>query len=952
MRFYEDLTNLQENRLPQRSFYIPENEGAYRLLNGLWDFCYYEADHLEGVVPAKWDTIPVPSCWQMFGYDSPNYANARYPFPVDAPYVPDENPMGIYRRQFTVTDTEQCHYLVFEGVSSCLELYVNGSRVGYSQGSRLQAEFDITDFLHPGSNELLVKVRKWCLGSYLEDQDQFRFHGIFRDVYLLSRPRGHIRDIHIVTEGSKILVDFAGRAHIDLFDGETLLSSCEAEENACFTIEDPVCWNAEKPYLYDLVFTYAGEVIRQRVGLVSYTVNSEGAFCVNGVAVKLKGINRHDTHPRNGWCMTDEEILQDLRLMKQLNINTIRTSHYPPSPRFLNYCDEMGFYVMLETDLETHGYFYRRANEQNKGAYDMLDFPEEWICCREEWKEPFLDRMRRAYHRDKNHSCIFSWSTGNESGHGPNHLAMIEYLRSVDTHRLIHCEDASRNCKKAPEFYARPDMYSMMYTTPAHLEAYARDESKFLPYFLCEYSHAMGNGPGDVHDYWDVIYKYPKLIGGCIWEWADHTVLVDGVPHYGGDFRELTHDGNFCMDGLVFPDRSFKAGTLNAKQAYQNIRCTLDGSTIRVTNLFDFTDLSEYTFRHTCTVDGEITEEKTVTLNAAPKQTVCVPYTRANACKLGAFVTCRLYDSDGLEVAMTQLDMGVATEKLPVPEDPAAVEESENAFTVTGENFRYVISRPLGQLVSICKDGKELLTDRVRLTAMRAPLDNERWEKLIWYKDPDGRWSENLDRLFHKCYSCTCAGNTVTVKGSLAGVNRFPFLHYSASYTFFADGTLRVSLNADVREDCHWLPRLGFELRTAGDKDAFRYYGRGPEENYCDMYRHTRVDFFESTAEDEYVPYPMPQEHGNHTGVKLLELESGITVCADRPFECNVSHYNAMDLMRAGHWNELKKEDSTIVRIDYKCSGIGSHSCGPELLPQYRLAEKHMEDFTFFITLN
>ena len=951
MRFYEDLNVLQKNRLPQRAYYIPENEGAYTLLNGTWDFCYYEADFQEGKLPCKWDSIPVPSCWQNHGYDRPNYTNINYPYPVDIPYVPDENPMGVYRRSFTVAKPENRHYIVFEGVSSNVELYINGQFAGYSQGSHLQAEFDITDLVRPGENELLAKVRKWCSGSYLEDQDFFRFNGIFRDVYLLSRPQGHIRDIKIVTEGNRILVDFEGSAEMALYDGERLLQTVSADGSAEFAVEAPILWNAEKPHLYDLVFTYAGEVLRQRVGLVRYTLDGEGAFCVNGVRVKLKGVNHHDTHPEKGWYESDEDLLLDLKQMKKLNINTIRTSHYPPTPKFLNMCDELGFYVMLETDLETHGFCARYACETFSPGYDMVENPEEWTCSRPEWKEAYVDRMARAYHRDKNHSCIFSWSTGNESGHGPNHMAMAEFIRSVDNRRLLHIEDASRGSDRYPEFYDRPDLYSRMYYALDKLEEYARDENKPLPFFLCEYAHAMGNGPGDVKDYWDIIYKYPKLIGGCIWEWADHTVLVDGVPKYGGDFNELTHDENFCADGLVFHDRSFKAGSLNAKAAYQNICCTLENGVLKVTNLFDFTDLKEYTFRYAVVVDGKTLEEKQLVLEAAPKETVELPLRKVDCCKLGAYVDCFLFDSTGYEVAMAQLDLGAARELLPVPEQPALLEETEEAFIASGSGFQYTVDKRLGQLVSILKNGEEQLTDRVRLTAMRAPIDNERRLKGIWYKDTRDWRAEGLDRLFHKCYSCTCQGSTVTVSGALAGISRVPFFRFRTDYTFYADGSVKVRLSGDVRENCVWLPRLGFEFRTAGEKDAFRYYGHGPYENYCDMCGHTRVGFYESDADKEYVNYIMPQEHGNHTQVRLLEMRDSLSFRAETPFECNVSHYGAMGLMRANHIDELVKEKDTVIRIDYKNSGVGSNSCGPEMQAKYKLDEKRIEDFTFWFSV-
>ena len=947
MRFYEDLSKLQKNRLPQRAYYIPENEGACTLLNGTWDFRFYEADFLEEAVPDHWDSIRVPGCWQVQGWEHPNYSNIRYPYPADMPYVPDENPMGVYRREFSVEHSENRHYLVFEGVSSCLELYVNGQFAGYSQGSHLQAEFDITDLVHPGTNTLLAKVRKWCCGSYLEDQDFFRFNGIFRDVYLLSRPHGHLRDIHIITEENRIRADFDGTAEISLYDGDTLLETRKAETSAVFTVENPILWNAEKPHLYDLVFSCAGEVIRQRIGFVTYSVDSQGAFCVNSVPVKLKGVNHHDTHPHNGWTQTLEELREDLRLMKQLNMNTIRTSHYPPTPRVLELCDEMGFYVMLETDLETHGFVYRCPEY---AGYDMVEHPEHWPCSRPKWKDAFLERMVRAYHRDKNHCCIFSWSTGNESGHGPNHLEMIRFLRREDNRRLIHCEDASRASEKNPEFYDRADLYSRMYSPVSELEAYAKDETKPLPFFLCEYAHAMGNGPGDMQDYWNVIWQHPKLIGGCIWEWTDHTVLENGVGKYGGDWNEATSDGNFCCDGLTFPDRSFKAGTLNAKAVYQNIRCTLEGNNLLLTNLFDFTNLKEYTFRYQRVLDGKVLDSHTMRPDLEPKQTLSIPLEEVESCLYGAYVICFLYDGTGCEAAMVQLELPCRREILVTDRAPLELLETEDAFLAQGERFRYTLSKHLGQIVSIQKDGRELLTRRVELTVMRAPTDNEMYMKNLWYRDCRPWTAENFDRLFHKCYSCTRQGNTVTVEGSLAGISHLPFLRHKTQYTFFADGTLKITTCGDIRENCPWLPRLGYEFHIPQAQSSFRYFGRGPGENYADMTAHAPFGFYESTAEKEYVPYIMPQEHGNHTGVRLLEMENGMRFRANTPFECNVSHYSARQLLLASHTDALKPED-TVIRIDYKDSGLGSNSCGPELLEKYRLDEKHIEGFEFYLTV-
>ena len=948
MRFYEDLTKRKFNRMAQRSYYIPEG-GGYQLLNGIWDFCYYEADYLEGESAPQWDKIPVPSCWQMYGYDNPNYTNINYPYPVDPPYLPDENPMGVYRKDIEIEDTEKCHYLVFEGVSSDLELFVNDVRVGYTLGSHLQAEFDITPYIRQGVNTILCKVHKWCLGSYLEDQDMFRMNGIFRDVYLLSRPKGHIGDIHITTEGNKVLVAFEGAGTVTLYDKDVLLDSCQCEGKAEFAVENPTLWNAEKPYLYELVFQSKGETIRRKFGFVTYSINEESAFCVNGVPVKIKGVNHHDTHPEKGWTMSDEDLRKDLQLMKQLNINTIRTSHYPPTPKFLDMCDEMGFYVMLETDLEMHGFARRRKDS----GYDFREKPEEWINNLPEWKEEFIDRMERAYERDKNHPSIFCWSIGNESGHGTNHEAMVEYLRATDKKRLVHSEDATRAGEMHPEYLQNSDFYSRMYHSFPIVEEYANNESKTQPFFLCEYAHAMGNGPGDIRDYWDIFEKYSKMIGGCIWEWADHVVMEDGVPKYGGDFPgELTHDANFCVDGLVFPDRSFKAGSLNAKAVYQYLRCEWEGKDLKVTNLYDFTNLKEYTFCYECQVDGETLWKKTEVLDLEPKASALLEIPAVESCTLGAYINCSLLDSAGYEVAMVQLPMDVPCVPQKGCDEPAEIREDERSFAVTGAGFGYRISKRTGEIESITKEGKELLTDKVKLTVLRAPIDNERRIMREWYNlgDTYRNWeAEGFDRLFNKCYSCTREGNVVTVKGSLAGVSRTPFFRYELTYTFFANGEVGVNLSGDVREDCIWLPRLGFEFRTLYENQGFRYFGMGAGENYCDMHYHAKIGFFESDADREYVPYPKPQEHGNHTKTKLLEMEKGLLFQSETGFDCNVSHYSAEGLMAAMHIDELRKENATVIRIDYKDSGVGSNACGPVLKEEYRLEEKRIENFRFIL---
>lgn len=972
MRKYENPAYLQENRQKQRAYYIPKNEGAYTSLNGVWDFAFYEKDYAEA--PDRIGQITVPSCWQCEGYEKPYYTNLIYPFPVNPPFVPMDNPMGVYTRKFEITDVTRKHYIVFEGVDSCVELFINGEFAGYSQGSRLQAEFDISSYVKEGTNFITAKVRKWCSGSYLEDQDCFRYNGIFRDVYLLSRPEGHIVDIDIHTEGNEVHVAFEGSAKVSLLDAQKkCLHSCKAEGSAVFTVEDAVQWNAEHPYLYELVFEYEDEIISQSVGFVTYAVNERGAFTVNGVEVKLKGINRHDTHPKHGYTMTDEELLKDLKLMKKLNINCVRTAHYPPTPKFLEFCNQLGFYVMLETDIEIHGFANR---ETSAYAYDCIGNPE-WIGNQPEWKTAYVERMERAYHRDKNQPCIFSWSTGNESGHCENNYEMIKWLRETDQRRLIHCEDASRTSVAADEqlrdasYYDRPDIHSLMYIPYQEVEQYALDETKPLPYFLCEYSHAMGNGPGDVADYWEIFYKYPKLIGGCIWEWADHTFVENGVPKYGGDFGELTSDSNFCADGLVNHERKLKSGSLHTKYTYQNVGFALDNNEVTVTNLFDFTNLNAYRLELDVVVDGNIVETQSHILDLEPKQTATLSFTMPKICTMDAHVVCRVFDieaekagadayiveyanelkagsdlkareeAENVMIALWEADLEVEVSKEQTQKAPIEIEEHNNTFVVMGTDFAYEISKYSAMPTQIIKHGSAQLVEPAVLSVWRAPIDNERRIKDRW-GHPSTWGGENLDRTFNQVLDYEQKDNQLTFHGCVSGVGRSPFLRYELVYTFYADGEMHIALHGKIKERCIWLPRLGFEFKLRGKEQAFTYYGRGPLDNYCDMHSHTTTGWFTSDTTQEYVPYIMPQEHGNHAKCKHLQLENSLHFTADTEFEICVSDYSAKALTDATHIDELHKNGAVNVRIDYKDSGVGSASCGPALQTKYKLAEKEV----------
>ena len=933
MREYENLEILHQNRENPRTHYIPfdtfekavkgdKNESEYyRLLNGVWDFKFYERDIDEDEKIEYTENIPVPSCWQCYGYEAPYYCNVTYPYPVDAPYVPDDNPMGVYHRNITIDEkwNSRRTYIVFEGVSSHLSLYVNGEFVGTSMGSHLPAEFELTKYLKIGENELTVKVRKWCFGSYLEDQDFFRYNGIFRDVYLLSRDNDRLWDIEIKADDKKI--EYLG-------EGDAVILDAEGNEA---DLSNPVLWNAEKPYLYTVVINHGEEYISQKVGLRKIEVSPLGELLINGVAVKSKGINHHDTHPTHGYYETDEELERELKLMKSLNINTIRTSHYPPTPYFLQLCDQIGFYVVDETDIETHGFSLRYKNEEDKfPGYDVESM--DWICRRTEWKEAFVERARRMVERDKNHTSIIFWSLGNESGYGENFDAMSEWIHKRDNSgRLVHFEGASI-CNDPDAV----DVVSRMYSQTFVVEEKAKSDDP-RPFFLCEYCHAMGNGPGDLMDYQELFYEYPKLIGGCIWEWADHTFLKDGVGYYGGDFDEMTDDSNFCCDGLVFYDRTFKAGTLEAKRVFQGMWTEYKDGKLIITNHYDFTNLNEFKLNWTIETDGKVTDNGSTTIDIEPHQTkeIELGYSLPENCKLGCYLNISLTKDDE-EVASTQHQMEVAVDEksLCMTYDNISMDRKGEIITITGDGFTHKFNAQYGFPCDI----NGLIADMPEISAWRAPTDNDRNVRKKWqYWD-----GENLDRTFSKVYSCEVQDNKIIVSGSIAGVGRTPFVKYTATYSFYDDGSIGVEFGGKIKENCFWLPRLGYTFKLSKTDNKFTYFGMGPGETYRDMHNYAKMGLYESSAENEYVNYIMPQEHGNHYNTKYLRMESGLTFIADTAFEINVSEYNSKMLTEAMHTNELVKDDYINVRIDYKVSGVGSNSCGPDLLEQYRLDEKEV----------
>ena len=937
MRIYENINKTSENRLKPRAYYIPKGVSEYHLLNGVWDFAFFEDNYDLPEKINKWDKIEMPSCWQLKGYEKPNYCNINYPFPIDPPYVPDKNPCGVYRRSFEIEKLWGRVYFVFEGVASCAFLYINDTYIGFTEGNHFSAEFDITDYVEKGENTVTVKVLKWCVGSYFEDQDHFRYNGIFRDVYILQRPEDHIKDVEIIPDGKAINIKIDGLAEVKILDGKEIIHTGEINGKMSFAPENPVLWNAEKPYLYTVVLSRNGEEITLKTALRKIEISSKYELLINGVSVKLHGINHHDTHKYNGWCQTSEELREDLMLMKKLNINCVRTAHYPPTPQFLEMCDELGFYVICETDIETHGFVRRYADV----PYKMDVETGEWPATFPDWKKEHVERMERMVEYYKNFPSVIMWSTGNESAHGINHLEMIRWTKQRDNTRLVHCEDASRKGE-----FKNADVFSWMYPALEAVEEKAKDDGIDMPIFLCEYAHAMGNGPGDVYYYNELFDRYPKLIGGCVWEWADHVVTVDGVEKYGGDFEgELTHDKNFCCDGIVFADRSFKAGSYEMKAAYQPIRTSFDNGILTVYNRLDFTNLNEYILKYEIEVDGEKVYKNESVLDLKPHENAQLTVnTEEYCCKYGAFLNVYLVKGEE-QFAQTQHKLDF--KKISTSEEALSdLTEDKDYIYAKGENFSYEFSKRTGNFKSINIKGKEQLAKDISFSAFRAPTDNDcnvkaKWAFLdIWQ-------GENLDRIFSKIYDCRIENGKIFVSGSLAGVSRVPFARYDLLVSIFKNGKIDFSLKSKIGDGVVWLPRFGFDFVLPDSNKDFSYFAFGPHESYCDLHNGSKISLYESNTEKEYVPYARPQEHGNHFGAKMLKI-GDMLIEAQNGFEFRVSDYSTNALYKAAHTDELKKDGFVHMRVDYKVSGIGSNSCGPYIDEKYRLNEKEI-DFEFSV---
>ncbi len=849
---------------------------------------------------------------------------------------------------------------MFEGVDSCFYLYLNGRFVGYSQVSHMTSEFDITAYLKAGRNRLTVVVLKWCDGSYLECQDKWRLSGIFRDVYLLGRPKGHLVDYTVTTQVAEDLRtaeltfrlegEQASDAEVLLLDpaGKELTRRAADPEGVIrYTVEDPILWSAETPSLYTAVIRSAGEYIPERIGL--RTVKIEGdRVQFNGRSIKLKGVNRHDFDAYGGYVSTVETMTKDILLMKSHNVNAVRTSHYPNDPRFLQLCDHYGLYALDEADIETHGMYVLGSMGR--------------ISDQEEWEEAYLDRVSRMVQRDKNRPCVVGWSMGNESGYGCNFVKCLAWCKEKDPTRFTHYE--GHNSIGDYAFAPETDVVSRMYADPKWSGEFCDDATDPRPYMLCEYSHAMGNGPGDLKDYWDVIYSKPNFFGAFVWEWYNHG-LYAGTDKagrekfvYGGDFNEPDHDGNFCCDGLVSPRREPMPGLKELKYVIQPVKVDavdLAAGTFTVTNLYYFTYLSRFECCYEVTRNGVVTDSGCMGPLVIPPQkseTVTVPFTvpKDGVCYVRIFF--RQLGGDGAVTAGTEmasvefrLDTPASGHLAPLPETMLTAAETAKTVKVTGSGFTYVFDKLRGGFSSLSVGGRELLAGTMGYTLWRAPIDNEREEARTWQ-------DHGYDRLITRVHDCVVEqgsdGVVIHVDFAMAAPTQGNKIVGTASWTVNAAGQIDVTHHITVEEHAPWLPRFGVAFAMPKAFDQVTWFGYGPGDSYIDRHHAAHIGRFTGDVAGQLTDYIRPQSCGNHYATHwaavMDALGNGLLVTGEIPFDFSALPYSQKVLESTRHNFELPVRTKTHVSVDYLQSGVGSHSCGPKLAEQYQLGTK---EFTF-----
>ncbi|MBQ8790807.1 MAG: DUF4981 domain-containing protein [Ruminiclostridium sp.] len=971
MIYHEDPEMLHINTEEDHAYFIPfakgedafsdrKNSSYFELLNGEWDFKYYDSviDLEDDFLPLSTDKkIPVPSNWQLHGYDKPQYTNVCYPITYEPPYVPDENPVGIYERSYNYTPDGLSKILTFEGVDSCIYLYVNNKFVGYSQVSHHTSEFDITPYLIKGENKIAVAVLKWCDGTYLEDQDKIRLSGIFRDVYILSRPEKRISDYLVKTVidkesgNAELLFTVKGNdADITLTDAEgKVIYKGRAKENEALSIpvEKPFLWSAEAPYLYKLTIETESEVIGERVGF-RYIEVEKGVVKINGKAIKFRGVNRHDSYPDTGYYAPVDKMIKDIELMKRHNVNGVRTSHYPNSPEFYQLCDIYGLYVIDEGDLEMHGCVevYNDFKWSWEGGYNGIAL----LASDGRFKKAITDRARLLVARDINRPSVVFWSLGNESGYGTNLRAAAEYIKSVDDTRLVHYESTHKLDDTSDDVL---DVVSQMYTHIDDMMKYLENEKETRPLMLCEYCHAMGNGPGDLEDYHETFHKSERFCGGFVWEWCDHACILgttdDGKIKYGygGDFGERHDDGNFCMDGLCYPDRTPHTGLLELKQVYRPVRITRkDDTSFEIKNLLAFIDAGEILDGHyEITYDGGIYKKGDFSFSVSPLGTTEITIPEAAEIKdktayIRFIFTAKndtLWCEKGYEICFDQLQLiEVKAEKKAVAvTKKAEYQENPLDIVITANDNEFIFSKRTAQFVSIKRKGTEILSKPMQYNFFRAPTDNDngKWD---WYR---AHLNDYIVKVHSTEISRCDEGIRLTVKQSFGWSIYQPFAMAESKYIITDSGELIINSSIEASNKVTILPRFGIRLFMPKSFDRVDYFGYGPYESYIDKHRASFVGNFSSDIKDMHEDYIRPQENSSHYGCSNMTVHSDkvrVAFTGDN-FSFNASIYTEEELAGKRHNYELTECEDNVICVDGRMMGVGSNSCGPELLTKYRL---------------
>ncbi len=984
-----DFDIYEQNKLAGRSYFIPYTDreklieqtalteryssDTVNVISGDWKFRYFEKiSRLPATIDTdtmSFDDIKVPSTWQRTGYENPCYLNTRYEFPMTLPNVPEEMSAGVYFKKFTVKNTVH-PIITFLGVCSSLTLYVNGRYVGYSEGSHNSAEFALDGFVDEGENELLAIVSKWSNGTYLECQDMFRENGIFRDVYITENPTEYIFDFHVKTkeksEGYALEVEtdilgesFNGKTlYAELIKEGKIISAKEATADYRVKLDFGVLnvnrWNAETPELYTLVLSLKNndeilQCVKHNIGFKTVKIDGE-KFLFNSKLIKFKGVNHHDTHEKTGYVMSGEDLLKDILLMKKLNVNAVRTSHYPPDPILLYLCDEYGLYVIDEADIETHG----TQNDENLKP----TLKPNIISNDSAWLPRYDDRVMRMFERDKNHPSITMWSLGNESGGWKNHDECCKHLKEV-TDIPVHYEGAIRTPRGSY------DVISEMYQIPLLLEKIGKHKLgkryKNKPHFLCEYCHAMGVGPGSLEDYWNLIYKYDNLTGGCIWEWADHSVYHENGKYkytYGGDHGERIHDDNFCVDGLIYPDRRPHTGAYEMKSVYRPVRCRKVGeNSYSFRNTKAFTDTSDIEISYELLENGVVIENGDIDVNIPPLESraVTVGHKTIGSDK-DYHITFIYRNLSGEEIAKEQITLN---ERISEPEITAEgkleVVQTKDKYTVNFEKGSISFSKKDGSLLSYNLDGKEYIADGKGFTAniYRAYLDNDRNIVKGWKKQGFNALTPAFKEI-----KCKEKSGEVKIKTewNLCFENK-PVYEFELKYKIYPDGTVSVKSEIEVKKfrlKPVELPRFGVNVKLDKSLQNVEYYGLGDLENLPDFKEQSIMGIYTSTVEDLNVDYIRPQDNGNHGECRYVKFTDadgrGVVFSArDKAFSFSAHNYSNETLEEAKHIEDIKEEDFVSVNIDGFMRGTGSNSCGPNTLQQYRVYLKNELEFEFCI---